>query len=168
MTQARFTASMSLTPAPVLASLVRDLGAALEAAALVERVLDTRLGREQGMLRKLKVTLTELRNLVHSLRGPVAAPAPVAAEGAPEAEAGTAPASQQGAGPIQSRAEAYRRLTEVSEYLLRTEPHSPTPYLIKRAISWGDMPLGQLLQEIVQTPQDLKAIYALLGMREQK
>ncbi|MCY1033888.1 type VI secretion system protein TssA [Corallococcus sp. BB11-1] len=165
VTQARFTASMSLTPAPVIASMIRDLDAALDAAEGVARGLNTRLGQEQGMLLKLKAALTGTRNLIQSLRGPVAASAMATAGAAPEVEAALAPVSQQGAGPIQSRAEAYRRLSEVADFLMRSEPHSPTPYLIKRAISWGDMPLGELLQEIVQTPQDLKAIQALLGMR---
>jgi len=65
---------------------------------------------------------------------------------------------------IRSRNEAYQRLAEVAEYLLRTEPHSPTPYLIKRAISWGNLSLGELLLEIVNDERDLMAIYNLLGI----
>ena len=68
--------------------------------------------------------------------------------------------------PVRSRAEAYRRLAEAADYLLRTEPHSPTPYLVRRAVAWGGMSLGELLEELVQTDSDLKAIYTLLGMRE--
>jgi predicted component of type VI protein secretion system len=68
-------------------------------------------------------------------------------------------------GPIRSRAEAYRRLAEAAEYLLRTEPHSPTPYLVKRAVAWGGMTLTELLQEFVHNPTDLRAIYGLLGIR---
>jgi type VI secretion system protein ImpA len=68
--------------------------------------------------------------------------------------------------PIRSRSEAYRRLTEAADYLQRTEPHSPTPYLVRRAVAWGGMSLGELLQELVQSDSDLNAIYTLLGMRE--
>lgn len=71
-----------------------------------------------------------------------------------------------GTSPIRSRAEAYRRLAEAADYLQRTEPHSPTPYLIRRAVAWGGMSLGELLQELVQSDSDLRAIYTLLGMRE--
>jgi type VI secretion system protein ImpA len=69
------------------------------------------------------------------------------------------------AGPIASRADAYRRLTEAADYLLRTEPHSPVPYLIKRAISWGNMSLAELLQEFVTSADDLVTTHRLLGMR---
>lgn len=68
--------------------------------------------------------------------------------------------------PIRSRAEAYRRLAEAADYLLRTEPHSPAPYLVRRAVAWGGMSLGDLLEELVQSDGDLKSIYTLLGMRE--
>lgn len=67
-------------------------------------------------------------------------------------------------GKIRSRSEAYRLLTEVADYLERTEPHSPTPHLIRRAVSWGDMTLDQLLMEIVRDDNDLRFIYDLLGL----
>jgi len=68
-------------------------------------------------------------------------------------------------GPIASRADAYRRLTEAADYLLHTEPHSPVPYLIKRAIQWGNMSLAELLQEFIGNADDLVAVHRLLGMR---
>lgn len=70
--------------------------------------------------------------------------------------------------PITSRVEAYARLTQAAEYLLRTEPHSPTPYLVKRAVKWGQMPLAELYQEIVPEDRDLTAIRQLLGFSRQK
>lgn len=71
----------------------------------------------------------------------------------------------QGSGPIKSRAEAFQRLAEAADYLLRTEPHSPVPYLIKRAISWGNMSLVQLLPELVGTEADRRMIHAMLGIQ---
>lgn len=55
-------------------------------------------------------------------------------------------------GRIASRAEAYRVLEAVAGYLERTEPHSPVPLLVRRAISWGAMPLPELLAELMQDP----------------
>jgi type VI secretion system ImpA family protein len=65
---------------------------------------------------------------------------------------------------IRTREEAYKRLNEAADFLLKNEPHSPVPYLIKRAISWGEMPLPQLLNELVFDPNDRNAIFGLLGM----
>jgi type VI secretion system ImpA/VasJ family protein len=76
--------------------------------------------------------------------------------------------SAAASGPIRSRAEAYQQLSEIADYLNKIEPHSPTPYLIRRAVAWGDMSLADLLKELVgDNPANLKAIYSLLGIKEQ-
>jgi type VI secretion system protein ImpA len=75
------------------------------------------------------------------------------------------PGSEGPAGPIKSRSEAYSRLAEAAEYLLRTEPHSPVPYLVKRAVSWGNLNLMQLMSELVTSEADRQAIYTLLGIK---
>lgn len=69
-------------------------------------------------------------------------------------------------GPIRSRAEAYRRLSEAADYLLRTEPHSPAPYLVKRAVAWGSLPLAELLRELLSKDSDLRTVYDLLGIQD--
>jgi type VI secretion system ImpA family protein len=70
-----------------------------------------------------------------------------------------------GDGPITSRAQAYRMLDQAADYLLRAEPHSPAPYLVKRAVTWGRMPLQDLLTELLQDGTDRFQLYKLLGMK---
>jgi type VI secretion system ImpA/VasJ family protein len=71
-------------------------------------------------------------------------------------------------GPIRNRAEAYQLLSEIADYLAKIEPHSPTPYLVRRAVVWGEMSLADLLKELVgDNPANLKAVYSLLGIKEQ-
>ena len=71
-------------------------------------------------------------------------------------------------GPIGSRAEAFERLREAADFLLRTEPHSPVPYLVMRAVSWEHLPLPELLAELLQKQKnDLAAVYALLGLQQE-
>ncbi len=90
------------------------------------------------------------------------------AEGVDTGDNGTAPEMQEAAssppGKIKTRRDAYRMLSEVADFLERTEPHSPTPHLIRRAVSWGNMTLDQLLCEIVRDEGDLRFIYDLLGL----
>jgi len=69
-----------------------------------------------------------------------------------------------GVGGIRSRAEAYQRLAEAAEYLMRTEPHSPAPYLVKRAIAWGNMTLDQLLPELIRNDGTLTEVAELLNI----
>ena len=66
--------------------------------------------------------------------------------------------------PIRSRAEAYWRLSEAAEYLLRTEPHSPTPYLVQRAVEWGSMSLFDLFQQIIRNEGEMQEINKLLRL----
>ncbi len=68
-------------------------------------------------------------------------------------------------GPIQSRADAYRLLEGAADYLQRTEPHSPTPYLVRRAVTWGSMPLPELMREVMREEGDLNRFFAMLGLK---
>ena len=56
-------------------------------------------------------------------------------------------------------------LAEAADYLARTEPHSPTPYLVRRAIAWGSMSLEQLLPEMIRNGNELQEIFRLLQIR---
>jgi type VI secretion system protein ImpA len=70
----------------------------------------------------------------------------------------------RGAGPVTSREEAYRRLAEAAEYLMRAEPHSPTPYLVRRAVAWGGKSLADLIEEFLRDGYDLKTLRVFLGL----
>jgi type VI secretion system protein ImpA len=63
-----------------------------------------------------------------------------------------------------SREQAYRSLEAIADYLSRTEPHSPTPYLIRRAVNWGRMPLPELMAEIIREEGDLNKLVSMLGI----
>ena len=77
----------------------------------------------------------------------------------------SAPSEPQGtSGPIKNRADAFRRLNEVSEYFRKTEPHSPISYSIEKTIKWGDMSLSELMRELV--PEDaLRSYGSLTGIK---
>lgn len=68
-------------------------------------------------------------------------------------------------GRIGNRAEAYQLLELAAAYLMREEPHSPTPYLVNRAVAWGRMPLPQLMQEVLREDGDLNRYFSILGIR---
>jgi type VI secretion system protein ImpA len=38
---------------------------------------------------------------------------------------------------------------EISAYFRKTEPHSPISYILERAVKWGDMPLDDLIKELI-------------------
>jgi predicted component of type VI protein secretion system len=66
---------------------------------------------------------------------------------------------------VRTRAEAYQLLAEIADFLVRTEPHSPVPYLVSRAVAWGSMPLQELLGELVRNSGELTEVYRLLDLQ---
>ncbi|MDN7179005.1 type VI secretion system protein TssA [Caballeronia sp. SEWSISQ10-4 2] len=67
-------------------------------------------------------------------------------------------------GMIVDRSHAYRLLEDIADYLARHEPHSPTPYLLKRALSWGPMSLAELMRDIGRKEGDMAAYLSMLGL----
>jgi type VI secretion system protein ImpA len=66
-------------------------------------------------------------------------------------------------GPIKSRQDALKRLSEVADYFRKTEPHSPVSHLVSRSVKWGNMSLESLLQELVKDESVLGQIRETLG-----
>ena len=71
-------------------------------------------------------------------------------------------------GPIQSREQAYSKLKEIADYLAKIEPHSPTPYLIRKAVTWANKPLGDIFKEVVETQNDVNSFIKLISNGENK
>lgn len=65
-----------------------------------------------------------------------------------------------------NRKEAYATLESLADYLSAVEPHSPTPYLLRRAVKWGSMPLPELMAEIIREEGDLNRLANVLGLKE--
>lgn len=85
---------------------------------------------------------------------------------APEATPAPAPVAM----PVQTggwrdRSEAYATLEALAAYLARLEPHSPTPFLLMRAVRWGAMPLPEVLAEILREEGDLNRLMNVLGLQ---
>jgi type VI secretion system ImpA family protein len=177
----RFLVSVSLTPTPFYVALVAEARQALDALDGLASLLGRLAGGEAPSFQKLGDALFAMQHFAQRVlderrdRGEEIAMPEEGEEGAfampPDFHAHSQDGEEEGesfyaGSPVRSRAEAYRRLAEAADYLLRTEPHSPTPYLVRRAVAWGGMSLGELLEELVQSDSDLKSIYTLLGMRE--
>lgn len=79
-------------------------------------------------------------------------------------EDGTATVAVAGKkGPIQSRQDALKRLSEVAEYFRKNEPHSPVSYLINRAVKWGNMPLENWLLDVIKDEEIISSLRQTLG-----
>ena len=177
VTRAKFNAGVGLTPTGFYRQLAADLADTRTAADSLIEVLEESCGAEAPSLGRLLEQLTRLDAFARSVlneRGESMEPMPAEPVSPSEvAPSGgglpPAPDSQPGlsaAGPIRSREEAYRRLAEIAEYLSKVEPHSPTPYLIRRAVAWGNMTLAELLDELTMGERDIGVVYQLLGIHD--
>lgn len=153
--------SLVLTPVAFHSALLSDVKACVELCSRLESILDARCGADAPGLGALSNVLIPIRDFVAGLLQP-ADPEPTQQQPAPQGVA----LSPQGSSTIQTRADAYRSLAEAADYLARTEPHSPTPYLIRRAIRWGSMQLTELLPELVRNNDELREICRLLQIPE--
>ena len=62
------------------------------------------------------------------------------------------------------REQAYQMIKQVADYLARTEPHSPVPYLLHRAFAWGHTPLPELLSELISSDEPARRLWRQLGV----
>lgn len=68
-------------------------------------------------------------------------------------------------GPVKSREQAFKSLTEISEFFRKTEPHSPISYILARAVKWGDMPLDSLIRELIPESSARDFYSSLTGVK---
>ncbi len=172
ITQPRFFLSVNLTSGSHFLRLSEQVAGVEAAIGNLDAVLTERCGRGMVSLAALGETTAAIGAFlgrILSERVDAGELAPSLME-EPSGEGGSPWAAELSAhapapGRITSRAEAYQRLTEAAEYLLRTEPHSPAPYLVRRAVLWGNLSLAELLAELLAGKADLATIYALLGIK---
>lgn len=72
------------------------------------------------------------------------------------------------AGPVKSREQAFRQLAEISAFFRKTEPHSPISYIIERAVKWGDLPLEELIKELIPDSSARDTYGSLTGVKTEE
>ncbi|MCP4321109.1 MAG: type VI secretion system protein TssA [Psychromonas sp.] len=66
---------------------------------------------------------------------------------------------------LNSRDDAFKQLNTIAEYFLKTEPHSPISYILSKAIKWGNMPLEELMQELIPDSSSRETYSSLTGVK---
>jgi type VI secretion system protein ImpA len=155
----------------------------------LEFLLDDRLEKASPSLIRLRENLSEihggLSTLLKSIPGALPSPTmsslPDSQPSGPDTETPSV-ASHDGAEESRSvlgggvplspsaftgRESAYRSVEATARYLLSIEPHSPAPYLMLRAVAWGNKPLAELIVELRRNGLDLESLSSLLGLNEE-
>lgn len=177
-TRQAIRASVKAGDGPGLISLVAQSEAAAAALASLSALLDDRLAQDAPSLSRLQAMVEAIRMAADSLRQELPAPspavqpepAPAAAEApavapavAPAAPAAAAAARSSGSG-FEHREHAYQVLAAAATYLESIEPHSPTPYLVRRAVELGQLSLPEMLRQVTTDAGSLDKFFSLLGI----
>jgi type VI secretion system protein ImpA len=149
-------------------NLLDDVVQAINAYTNVSAQLVQRCNsNEVPPTRKIIAILEECRGAInhigkHKLPVPITEtiqePDSASATGVPQAK--TAVTS----GTINSREAAFAQLREIAKYFRTAEPHSPVSYVIEKAVKWGNMPLNELMIELISDPSSRKHYSELTGV----
>lgn len=156
-----------------------QLQAALQAIAELSAALDPLFGEQAPSLGNMSQLLLQMEALIEGelhkrgvripvLAGPEQEPVAYTTDTGKHVAA-TVPAlpamaRNTGNGAIRDRADAYARLAETAEFLMRLEPHSPVPYLVRRATEWGSLNTVELYQELFLRLGGQLNIFEMLGL----
>jgi len=66
---------------------------------------------------------------------------------------------------VKSRDDAFRQLAQISQFFRQTEPHSPISYVLEKAVKWGNMSLGELIQELIPDSGSRDTYSSLTGVK---
>lgn len=189
MTREEMTSAASGRNLLDLIAMQQQLQSAIEKWEHLTRLLDEKMSDNPPSVARIGEMLRRIERAVFSLidgrdprpqAAPVVADAPVIethpTDEEPPVNAATpktpmpaaAPDALLRSGAISSREDAYRMLEAVAAYLEKAEPHSPTPYLVKRAVTWGRMSLADLMQEVVREEGDIARYFSLLGIKSRE
>lgn len=174
-----FNAGINATPTEAYLTLQHTLVNALDAIDTLNRTIDERFGDEAPSLASMTNLLEQILSLAdgelhkRGIRPPPEIPAQdCVAEASANAIEDSHPAHVvapigNAVGPIRDRADAYARLAETADFLMRLEPHSPVPYLVRRATDWGRLNTVELYQELFLKLGGQLNIFEMLGLEAQ-
>ncbi len=153
--------------------LVEDTDLAIETFREISRILDEYCGindspPSSNIINILEDCLGAIKH-IGKYKIPENTETEVDSDDIPEIDASTSDpqqaVSQQSNKAVQSRAEAFKKLIEISDFFRKTEPHSPIPYILERAVRWGDMPLEELIRELIPDSSAREIYGSLTGIR---
>jgi type VI secretion system protein ImpA len=164
---AAFEKAVENAPAEHCKTVAEDLLLGWQALDSLSQALRQKLGPVAPGFSSLRAALGDCQILAQQIaqkKGPAASPQ--LTETAPPQEATNGAAVVVAANPLATREDIFDRLAEAAAALQRMEPHSPVPYLIRRAIELGSMQFPDLMKNLILNADVLKVMNRELGITE--
>jgi type VI secretion system ImpA family protein len=160
-------ALLAAMPADALRSRHGELALARAAIAGFEESLGRRFASEPPTLGRLDTLLARAQAPLHGELARRGEPLPgAAARSSDRAEADRTETDETEAAVVEvtDRDRAYRMLQEIADFLACIEPHSPVPYLLRRAVAWGGLNTAELYRELFVKGNAQLDLFDLLGV----
>jgi type VI secretion system protein ImpA len=148
-----------------LAPIQDNIAGCLSELSALVAVLDEKLKESSPGLLNLRQALEDAQRMVASLLPRSAAPL-VAAAASHAPNAVSAPLTGSYSNLITTREQDYGDLTRAAETLAQLEPHSPIPYLVRRAVDLGKLPFPQLMQQLIREERILADLQREFGLNQ--
>jgi type VI secretion system protein ImpA len=158
--------AVQATPPERGAELAQVLDECAREVDQLAKTLEAKIGGETTHLPNLRAALQDCRRVVRLVEQKSGEDRP--AGGGESDTQGNGQIAQRGGGPLQTRADAYRQLSEAAALLQRLEPHSPIPYLVQRAVELGAMPFPQLMKALIRDANTLTELTRELGIKSEE
>lgn len=161
-------AALACTPDARIVFLHDCLRDGIAAVHALERTLDAQLGGDAPGLSAMRTLLERIEVVVVAETRRRGVTTPIRSdEDAPASQGDSVDAGDAVMGSPSGtldRREVYAALAEIAHALETIEPHSPVPYLIRRAVAWGGLNTAQLYSEVFVRCGGQINIFELLGL----
>ena len=149
-----------------------DLDEAIDEFQRLLALLSEKMGQVAPGMTQLRQAVIDCQTLARQIlekKAPDPSEAEAEAEGTEAAETGASGDGSGGsslAGVIRNRAQAYQKLNEIADALAVLEPHSPIPFVIRRAVALGQLSFPELMRELIADATVLGDMSRNLGIKE--
>jgi type VI secretion system protein ImpA len=160
--------AIQTTPREQCQAMVDDLTQSWQELDALAQDLNGKLGQYAPSFSGLRQALGECRSLAEQIlqrKGPDLSQVGAGAEEGSPTAASDGSASFVGR-QVSSRAQVYRQLAEAAALLQQLEPHSPIPYLIKRAVELGALSFPDLMKQLIRDGDVLQGMNRELGIKQ--
>jgi len=165
--------AMTTTPIDVYRQFYQDCSQAIVCLEQFNALLESKYPSDPPSISGFKELILEMRETIAAQvkhRGLFASAKQDNDEQEPEPDTGqqSSGGGDGSASRLDSREKAYSQLAEAAEYLMQDDPHSPVPYLVFKAIEWGNLNTAELYQELFVQYQGQLNIFDILGLELEK
>lgn len=158
-------AALACTSNERIVFLQNCLNDGLTALQTLESTLDAQLGEDAPGLSAMRNLLERIEVVLvaEARRRGMTTSTPSEGAASEALSSGHARAEDAVVGSLDRR-EVYAALADIAHALETIEPHSPVPYLIRRAVAWGGLNTAQLYSEVFVRCGGQINIFELLGL----